>query len=146
MDLFVRESLLKTIDEINFRPDRPLRTARRVLDCLDDVRRRAIEITLLDDLTHALRMNQNLHARDLVAHFVDMPRFEPAMDRTVAAPKYELRFEQLLGCISTQLFVRIPERHLVERDSELRPGVPSEMLVGKEEHLVELFQVNVEQR
>src|SRR5678816_3425432 len=53
---------------------------------------------------------------------------------------------KVLFSVASQLLVRIPECHLIEGDAELRPGVQAQMLVGEEEHLVELFQVNIKER
>src|SRR5687767_3027122 len=91
-------------------------------------------------------MDENLYSRDLGTHLVDVPGFEPSMDRTVPAPQDKLCLVQLFLGISPELLVRVPKRHLVEWDPELCASVAAKMLIWEKEHLVELFQINVEQR
>jgi hypothetical protein len=84
-------------------------------------------------------MDKHLHAGNFRAHLVDMPGFKSSVDRTVAAPEDQFRFTQLFFGISTEILVRIPESHLVERNSEFRTGVATKMLIREEKHFVELF-------
>src|SRR5215203_4203321 len=73
MDLFVREALLKSIDKIQFSSDSPFRSARRILDGLDDETRRAVQITFLDYLAHAFGMYKDLNSGNFITNFIDMP-------------------------------------------------------------------------
>ncbi len=53
---------------------------------------------------------------------------------------------KLLLSVAAEFLMRIPKRHLIERYAEFRTGVSSQMLVGKEEHFVELFEINIKER
>src|SRR5687768_4773840 len=139
MNLFIGKTLLQAIDEIHLGTDRPLRTARGVLDRLDDERSRAVKIALLDHLAYALRMHQHLHAWNIFADLIDVPRLEPSVHRTMPSPQDQFRGAQFVFGVSTEIFMRVPQRHFIEWYSELRTGVSSEMLIGKKEHLVEFF-------
>src|SRR5436190_21225256 len=64
----------------------------------------------------------------------------------MSTPENELGVVQFFLGVAAKLCVRVPEGHLIERNAELRTGIPSQMLVREKEHLVELFQVDIEQR
>ena len=64
----------------------------------------------------------------------------------MAAPEDQFGLMKLFLGVAAELFVRIPEHHLFERDAELRTGIAPEVLIRKKEHLVELFQIDVKQR
>src|SRR5947209_20261129 len=66
------------------------------------------------------------------AHVVHVLRQEPLMNRAMTLPKNYSRLAYALGPKTAVDQIRIPDSHLVERDTQVVSGVASKMLVGQE--------------
>jgi len=127
--------LLEPFHEVQFRADRPGRARRGLLDLAEDVARRAGEIGLVDHLHRALGMHEDLHARQVRPHRIDVLRLEHRMHAAVALPEdHAALFDLLPRVASERRVVRVPESHLVEWDAHRAGRVAAEVLVGKKEH------------
>src|SRR5262249_18908948 len=83
-------------------------------------------------------MNEHIDSRMLFSYFVGVVGAKTAVHGAVAFPEYDLRFLKLLFSVAAELFIRIPYRHLVERDPARVGRVAPEVLVGEEEDLFAL--------
>src|SRR5271170_6304728 len=108
----------------------------RLLDELNDAFGRAHRVCLLTDLPAALGMNDNLDARVFRPHRVDMAGQEPLMDGAVSLPQDDLCGQKPGGGEAAVDLVRVPDGHLVKRNSHRESRISAEVLVGKKQDLL----------
>ena len=92
--------LLKPLDQMQLRADRPRRAGRRRLHLLDDEARRAREVGLVNHFHRALRMHEHLHARQVRPHGIDMLRPEHRMHAAVTLPEDHTALLDLPGIVA----------------------------------------------
>ena len=88
--LLVRLFLLQTIDQIEFRPDRPCRPGGRRGDGANDEFRRPDQVRLVDHIFVAFRMDDHLPFRILLAEIVDVRRLKHLVHAAMALPQNQL--------------------------------------------------------
>ena len=81
----------QSIDQMHFRPNRPLTSRRGGFDLLDDIGRAAGQVGLLNDFPATLGMNDDSHVRIFLAHLIDMLGPKELVNGTVALPKHKVR-------------------------------------------------------
>src|SRR5215475_9482741 len=91
-------------------------------------------------------MNQNFYSRIFRATLIDVSRQKPSMNRTETLPEDEPCILQFLWCIATQFKPRVPNRHLIEWNTELNSGISTQMLVREEEELITRFKSPIKER
>src|SRR5271165_7013972 len=109
---------------------------RCLLDLPYQVVGRANAVGLLADLPTALGVHDNLHARVIGPNSVHMFGKKTLVHRTVALPQDDLRLAHAVGAEAALQLVRVPHRHLVERNAACKAGVASKVLVRQEEELL----------
>jgi excinuclease ABC subunit C len=132
------------VDEVDLGPDRDRSPARRVGDGLDDVVRRADEIGHLDDLVGALRVHDHEAVWVLGSEPLDLGWLEALMDRAVPLPQQKWRRLDRARFERGDATPWVDDDHVVRAEAELVAGVASEVLVGKEQHLVTALRAAVE--
>src|SRR4029077_5369411 len=98
---------------------------------------------LIRGLSHfvaALRMHNYLDAWVSSTDFLDVPRLEALMDGAVALPQNDPRFSSRFWRITTEILIRIPHDHFVERDTHAKRGVPSEVFVRQKEDSLSVLE------
>src|SRR4051812_9477754 len=127
--------LLQPIYEMQLGADRPFAARRRLLDGADDFARRARDIRQLKHLARAFRMDEDFDAGMLLAEHLHVLGPKHLVHAAMAFPQNDLAtLDLLFAAASQRLGMRIPNGHLVERDSHPDRGVAPEMLIGKEHH------------
>src|SRR5579884_284796 len=89
-----------------------------LLDLLDDILGRAIQVCRLHDLTAAFGMYQDFHAWIFCPRFLDLLHVEAHMCRAITFPENDARpFDLLVSTIGSHRIARIPYVHLSFRNA-----------------------------
>ena len=112
------------------------RSRRRRLDPFEDALGRPDAVGDLDDLVRALGVDDHLAFGMLGAERFDVLGPEPLVHGAVALPQQEGRVLDVALLEPAEVVPRIPDAHVGLVEAHLVAGVPSEVLVGEEEHLV----------
>src|SRR6266516_1683137 len=111
----------------------PLASRWGLLDLLDNVFGRAVEIGCFDDLAAALWMHQYFYTRVLGSRFGDLLNVEAHVRRAVTFPEDNARaLDLLVGIICSHRVFGIPYSHLFLRYAVLERGVTPQVFVGEE--------------
>src|SRR6185437_12370383 len=113
-----RKPLRQSIDQMYLRADSEPRTFRPALNDVDDALGRAQRVRLLANLPAALRMNDHLGLRALAPHSVYMLRQEALVHAAMDLPQNYLRGAQALRRDAAVELIRVPDRHLAQRNSQ----------------------------
>src|SRR5579885_3917472 len=113
-DELVGMLLGQALDQVDLRANGPLAASGGLLNLLNDVFGRAVEIGGGHDLLATLGMNQDLDAGIFRAGLLDLLEIEAHMRRAVALPENDLRpLDLLVGAIGGHWIFGIPDKHLM---------------------------------
>src|ERR1051326_8268977 len=135
---FRRKLFAHAIHEVNLSSDSEHRSRWRLLDHLQQPFSRTDSIRLLANFPAAFRVNDNLNPRIFSADVVNMFRKKSLVDRAMTLPQNCSGILQPLGRESATNHVRVPNDHLIQRNSQVVAGVAAQMLIRSEEHTSEL--------
>ena len=127
--------LFESVHEVQFCADGPFSSWRRGFDCFDDLAGGTSFVGEFEHFAGTFGVNKNLNARMFFAEQAYVLRAEHLMYAAVTFPEDHLAFENGFRGIAAELFgMRIPDRHLRERDAHADGCVAAQVLIGEEHH------------
>ncbi len=131
--VLIGEAVGHAIDEMNLSADGELGAFRSLFDERDELLCGAESVGFLADFPAAFGMDDDLDAGIFGAHLVDVAGQKALMDGAMALPEQNAAGREALGTFTSRQGPRVPDGHLIERDSHGVAGVAAQVLVGQEE-------------